>query len=201
MTRLLGSANASETALPHHHFQYHALPGFQNTETISRSTFRLSYLVGERVRKNWARSNYKEGLVHHLTEEARVGGSTEHLVLLENTRIRAWRTDQSWIQLITSRHQRLNLFDQICQFSVSRSDNWGAGLCQYEWTTLCRPSIRSLFLGCFMMPRLLITFHKNQPSSKAFVDQGHRHTLFYLWCRYIGLSAIASKCKCTNSHY
>jgi len=64
---------------------------------------RLSYLVGERVRKNWARSNYKEGLVHHLSEEARVGGNLEHLVLLENTRLRAWRTDQSWIQLITSR--------------------------------------------------------------------------------------------------
>ena len=105
MTRLLDSVNACETALPHHHFQYHALPGFPNTETISRSIFRLSYLVGERVRKNWARSNYKEGLVHHLTEEARVGGSTEHLVLLENTRLRAWRTDQPWIQLITSRHQ------------------------------------------------------------------------------------------------
>ena len=69
--------------------------------------------MGERVRKNWARSNYKEGLVHHLSEEARVGGNTEHLVLLENTRLRAWRTDQSWIQLITSRHQHLKIINNF----------------------------------------------------------------------------------------
>ena len=42
-----------------------------------------------------------------------MGGNTEHLVLLENTRLRAWRTDQSWIQLITSRHQHLKIINHF----------------------------------------------------------------------------------------
>ena len=82
--------------------------------------------MGERVRKNWARSNYKEGLVHHLSEEARVGGNLEYLVLLENTRLRAWRTDQSWIQLITSRHRHQNMIDMFflgLYYAVSFSKN------------------------------------------------------------------------------
>ena len=60
--------------------------------------------MGRRVRRNWGRSNYREGLIHHLTEETRVGASLEYLLLLENTRLRAWRTDTPWIQLITSRY-------------------------------------------------------------------------------------------------
>ena len=108
MSRFFNFASASRTTLFQYRCQSHVLPGLPRgvlySLDLEMATFRLTYLVGRRVRRNWGRSNYKEGLIHHLTEEARVGGSLEYLLLLENTRLRAWRTDTPWIQLITSRY-------------------------------------------------------------------------------------------------
>ena len=122
------------------------------------------------MRKNWARSNYKEGLVHHLSEEARVGGNTEHLVLLENTRLRAWRTDQSWIQLITSRHQHLRIINLDYVFLHQLTS---AGRSQYEWTILSRLFTRSFFVGwqCFFIASLISMscFSTNQCSVERLI--------------------------------
>ena len=38
---------------------------------------KLLYLVLRKLRKNWARSNYKEGMIQHFTEQVRIGFSAE----------------------------------------------------------------------------------------------------------------------------
>jgi len=70
---------------------------------------KIMYLVLRKIRKNWARSNYKEGMIHHFTDEVRIGFDSEHLVALETGRIRTWDLTGKWISLLSSTSIPVNL--------------------------------------------------------------------------------------------
>jgi len=74
---------------------------------------KLLYLVLRKLRKNWARSNYKEGMIQHFTEQVRIGFSTEYLVALETGRVRTWDLTGQWVRLLTNSYMDINLANPV----------------------------------------------------------------------------------------
>eukprot|EP00092_Neocalanus_flemingeri_P059030 GFUD01070459.1.p1 GENE.GFUD01070459.1~~GFUD01070459.1.p1 ORF type:complete len:547 (+),score=144.18 GFUD01070459.1:118-1758(+) len=73
------------------------------------SPYKLEYIVARRVKSNWAEGHYKEGMIHHFSEEVRIGASQDYLVALESGRLRAWNIRGKWIDLLTTKPVNISL--------------------------------------------------------------------------------------------